>query len=166
MNDRERVAHHEAAHAVLSLRAGFGVSGGIDLDAQTSVEGAFGNAAVALSMLDADLPTAQQQMELGRNLSVICAGAASDARILEIDPEDALLAQPGDYGVAIQYAAGSSIIGNVKDAEYVVTQIALPVAVRDVGRPEVWQAIERLAAALLEAGGRLDRDQVEALGRV
>lgn len=166
MDDRRRVAHNEAAYAVLSLPAGLGVIGGIDLDASTSIEGAFGQAAVALLVLDPTLPEREQQTDLGRNLSAICAGAASDARILGIDPEAALIAQPGDRSVAIKHAAGSAIVGSEERALMVITKVGLPVAVRDVGRPEVRAAIERLAAAVLESDGRLDRLQVEQLRRI
>lgn len=166
MDNRARVAHHEAAHAVLSLRVGLGVSGGIDLDAPTSVAGAFGQAAVALLVLDASLPEPEQRMDLARNLSVICAGAASDARILGIDAKDALVAQPGDRSVAIKHAADSAIVGSDEEAIHAVEEVGLSVASKDVSRPEVWAAIERLAAAVLEAGGQLDRDQVEQLGRI
>lgn len=116
MDDRRRVAHHEAAHAVLSLRARLGVSGGINLDAPTSVEGSFGQAAVALLVLDSSLPESEQRPDLARNVSVICAGAASDARILGIDPGDALIAQPGDRSLAIRHAADSAIVSSEEEA--------------------------------------------------
>ncbi len=166
MNDREKVAHHEAAHAVLAIRAGFGVSGGIDLDAPTSVAGAYGNAAIALLELDETLPEDEQRRDLARNLAIICAGAAADAKTGGIDPSDTLLAQPGDYNLAVRHAAESSIVGGDAEARAVVMNVALPIAVRVVDRADVWAAIERVAAAVLNAGGRLDRDKIESLGAV
>ena len=87
MNHRELVAHHEAAHAVLAIRAGIGLSGGIDLDAPTSVDGAFGQAAVSLLVLDDSLPVDEQRLDLARNLPEVWAdrrdrlGAVLTARV-------------------------------------------------------------------------------------
>jgi hypothetical protein len=164
MNDREKVAHHEAAHAVLSIRAGFGVSGGIDLDAPTSVGGAYGNAAVNLLELDDALPEHEQRMDLARNIAVICAGAASDAKISGIEPCKALRAQPGDLKVALEHAGGSTMVRSPKEAVHVVMRIGLLQAVRLINCPEVWLAVERVAAAVLAAGGKLDGNQVTMLG--
>lgn len=164
MNHREQVAHHEAAHAVLAIRAGIGVSGGIDLDAPTSVDGAFGQAAVSLLVLDDSLPVDEQRLDLARNLSIICAGAASDARIKGVTPLEALEAQPGDYGVALQHAQSCSVVENEEEAQYAVTEVGLSHAVREVARVEVWAAIERVATAVIASGGRLEKDQVTTLG--
>jgi hypothetical protein len=164
MNNREKVARHEAAHAVLAIRAGFGVSGGIDLDAPTSVEGAYGNAAVSLVELDGTLSEDEQRTDLVRNLAVICAGAAADAKSAGVEPADALRAQPGDYALALRHAAESSIVESHTEAAEVVMNVALPIAVCIVNRADVWAAIERVAAAVLAAGGQLDRDQIESLG--
>lgn len=166
MNEREQVAHHEAAHAVLAIRAGIGVSGGIDLDAPTSVDGAFGQAAVNLLMLDDSLPVEEQKLDLARNLSIICAGAASDALITGATPLEALEAQPGDYSVALQHARSSSMVESDEEAFYVVTELGLSHAIKEVARVEVWAAIERIATAVIASGGQLEKDQVTALGTI
>lgn len=166
MNHREQVAHHEAAHAVLAICAGIGVNGGIDLDAPTSVDGAFGQAAVKLLVLDSSLSVAEQRQDLARNLKIICAGAASDARIKGITPLEALQAQPGDYGVALQHARSSAVVESEEEAQYVVTEVGLPHAVDALSRVEVWAAIERVASAVIVSGGRLDQNQLEAIGRI
>lgn len=166
MNHREQVAHHEAAHAVLAICAGIGVNGGIDLDASTSVDGAFGQAAVNLLVIDNSMSVAEQRQDLARNLKIICAGAASDARIKGITPLEALQAQPGDYGVALRHARSSAVVESEEEAQYVVNEVGLSHAVEALSRAEVWAAIERVAAAVIVSGGRLDQNQVEAIGRI
>jgi hypothetical protein len=165
-NQREQIAHHEAAHAVLAIRAGVGVSGGIDLDAPTSVDGAFGQAAVNLLVLDDSLPVNEQRLDLARNLSIICAGAASDARITGAKPLEALEAQPGDYSLALQHARSSSVVESEEEAKHVVTEVGLSHAVKEVARAEVWAAIKRIATAVIASGGQLGKDQVTTLGTI
>jgi len=163
MDYREQVAHHEAAHAVLAIRYNMGISGGIDLDAATSVDGAFGNAAVNLIVLDAELPIKEQRLDLARNLAVVCAGAASDARVKQIAPGDALDAQPGDYRFAVEAAMASSLVADPDEADYVVKEVGLSHAVAEIAKPDVWAVISRVAAAVLDAGGRLSQADIEAL---
>src|SRR4051794_22135660 len=104
MNYREQVAHHEAAHAIMGISLGPGISGGIDLDATTSVAGATGNIMASLFVPDATLPEEEQRRDLMRNLMIFCAGAASDARITGRSLADALKMQPGDQSAAREHA--------------------------------------------------------------
>lgn len=164
MEHREQVAHHEAAHAVVALYLGMGVCGGIDLDAVTSMEGAFGNAAVNLFVADPSLPLEDQRLDLIRNLAVICAGAASDAKVKGETLENALEAQLGDRAVAIDHARAHPIVGSDEEAEHVVMKLGLPHAGTLVGKASVWDAIVRVAEAALSAGGKLDAAEVTALG--
>ncbi len=151
---------------MLAIRSGYGLSGGIDLDAPTSVSGAFGTAAVNLLILDDTLSEDAQRLDLARNLAVICAGAAADAKVSGIDPVDALRAQPGDHALALDHALRSSIVQSEEEAEYVVLNIGLGQAVRLLDQFEIWAAVERVAAAVLAASGKLDADRVKLLGAI
>ncbi len=53
MSYRRQVAHHESAHAVVSARCGGGsMLQGIDINAASSVKGAFGNAGDRMLIYD------------------------------------------------------------------------------------------------------------------
>lgn len=162
MEDRAKVAHHEAAHAVLAYVWDLGLADGIDLDAATSVEGAFGNVQVYVRAIDGSLPEEVQQADLICNLSVYCAGAASDAKIKQIDPFEALRAQPGDFGEALRHARSSPLLTDEAMALAAV-KVGLATAVGWLEKPYIWVRVERVANAALEVRGKLGKDEIEAL---
>lgn len=166
MNHIEQVAHHEAAHAVLAIHYGMGLSGGIDLRAETSVDGAFGNVAVNLWQFDPTSSLEEQRRMLACNLAVVCAGASSDAKLKGISLGSALDAQPGDYKNAIEIARISGLADDENEVDYLVKDIGLVLASKDLAKREVWDAIVRVATATLKAGGKLSKEQVAALGAV
>ena len=169
MNYRERVAHHEAAHAVLAHRLGAGVlPEGINLDAPTQMPGAFGNAAVNLLDHDSTLYPAEQQKDLLRNLAVVCAGAASDSKITGKPLSQALSDQPGDEKLARRLLDETPLIGTrdpqQRQAEQaLVLDAALERAAHELADPVVWRAIEKVAQATVNAGGRLTKQQIEVV---
>jgi len=161
MNYREKVAHHEAAHAVIALHVGFGISEGIDLDApSSSVDGAFGNVGAYTADYDPALPPEVQRDDLLRNLQVFCAGAASDARNSGVEPREALSKQPGDEDAAIGMLEASPLIGAKAENDHVLN-LALQRVVTLLDRPEVWAKVERVARACLKAGGKLSKAEIE-----
>lgn len=166
MNHTEQVAYHEAAHAVLAIHYGMGLSGGIDLNAETSVDGAFGNVAVNLWQFDSSTSLQEQKSVLVCNLAVICAGAASDAKLKGIPLTSALDAQPGDYKKAVEIARTCGLAADEYEVDFMVKEVGLVRASRDAEKREVWEAIVRVATATLEAGGKLSKEKVAALGAV
>jgi hypothetical protein len=170
MEHRARIAHHEAAHVVLAVFYGTGVNEqGIDLNASTSVEGAYGNAAVNLFAHDASLEQQEQQKDLLRNLCIVCAGAASDAKILNRSLREALSQQPGDEKVALRLLAQSTLISreNKSDAqkkeEECILEIALEKARDILGKTDVWALVEEIAQECLRKGGHLTKAEIEAM---
>lgn len=169
MEFRERVAHHEAAHAVVAVRLGASVvEQGINLDATTSMEGAYGNAAVNIFQHDSDLSMEEQQQDLMRNLIIVCAGAASDAKLKGKPLREALHEQPGDERVALKLLADSSLTEKEDQSvrqkeETVLLDKALELAEKQLGNPIVWKAIQEVARASLNAGGRLAKPQIDEI---
>lgn len=171
MDYREQVAHHEAAHVVVSHIFGGGPTGhGIDLDAPTSVAGAFGNAGVATLIHDPDLPEDEQRKDLGRNVAIILAGAAADARTKGCAIDEALQAQPSDVQIARDTIALSSLISTadrdpaeVQKEREIVFQIGCQLAEQRLARPDVWALVEKIAKACLANGGKLSKQQIEDL---
>lgn len=162
MKHREKVAHHEAAHAVMALHMRLGLSNhGMDIDAPTSVAGAFGQTGVMTFAPDLTQPEEDQYRDLGALLAVTLAGAASDARINGVALDDALKAQPGDLGVAKTLCAGypfASGQGEVQALEY-----GLQIAAKELARTEVWDAVQAVAGLCQAKGGKLTKVQIEAV---
>jgi hypothetical protein len=157
---REQLAHHEAAHAVLALHFGAGLaSQGIDLDAPTSVQGAYGTASVNLFVPDLTEPQAEQLKVCGSSLAIVCAGAASDARVLGIPLADALAAQPGDESTARQHVALYPFGQTRGDQDNALTA-GLEIAERTLQAPGVWDAVEAVAREVLIVGGKLPPDKI------
>jgi hypothetical protein len=157
----KRIAHHEAAHSVMAILYGAGLSGGIDLTAPTSVPGSFGVSAVSLFEPDPSLSEAEQQLEVVRSLVIICAGAASDAKLEGLTLQQAIAGQPGDLGVAQEHAKLHPIVSD-GEIDYVI-DIALSRAAQVLDRAEVWDAVEAVASAALANDGKLDRIAIEEL---
>ena len=167
MEFRRRVAHHEAAHAVIAYLHGLGLSEhGIDLDAETSVEGAYGGAGVLLIAPDPEAEAAAERLALFQNLMVVCAGAASDAKIELRELRAALSAQPGDERVALSLLAESTTIEAETTEEReaqtsYVLQLALGHVREKLDKPEVWNAVTSLADKVVRNGGVLSKSQID-----
>ncbi|EIZ81893.1 hypothetical protein WYO_5481 [Methylobacterium sp. GXF4] len=171
MEYREQVAHHEAAHVVISHIFGGGPTGhGIDLDAPTSVAGAFGNAGVATLIHDPDLPEDEQRKNLGRNVAIILAGAVADTRTKGCAVDEALQAQPSDVRIAQDTIALSPLISTadrdpaeVQEERKIVFQVGLQLAEQRLARPDIWAQVVTIATACLANGGKLSKQQIEKL---
>lgn len=165
MNYREKVAHHEAAHVVVSARYGGGpMLHGIDINAASSVAGAFGNAGVGTLVHDDTLSLDQQQVDLMRNLIIICAGAGADARTNATDIRGAFGKQPGDHSAAVAAIVQSPLTTDPGQEEIdFLLGIALDRTEEVLAEPHVWDMVERIAAACLSNDGRLSKAQIEEI---
>lgn len=161
LTHREIVAHHEAAHSVIAVCCGPGVSGGIDLNAATSVAGAFGNTKVYLFAPDASQPIGVQERDALRNAAIICAGAASDAKLHAIGLNQALVAQPGDHAFVHSHLATHPCV----PAGDIVSVVAVGLATADfhLAKAHVWDAVESVATACLSNGGTIDAATIRAI---
>jgi hypothetical protein len=163
MTTRSQIAHHEAAHVVVASLYGLEVDDqGINLDAETSVAGARGNSGVKL--IDLTLSAEDDLItDLAQNMAIICAGAASDAKITGATPANALAHQPGDFSVAMEMAHTYPYL--MSDANYPeAIKYGLLMAVDQLNKPDVWAVVESIAAACLEStDGRLSSADIEVL---
>jgi hypothetical protein len=162
MTHLEMVAHHEAAHSVLAVVYRRGLCGGIDLHAPTSVPGATGQTNVNLYVPDPTATDEEQRLNLARNLAIICAGAASDAKTGGLAPRAALVAQVGDHRAALAHAALHPVVSGSVQIDFAVN-FALDLAVVELAKPVVWLAVEDVAAACLANAGTLDQATVESM---
>jgi hypothetical protein len=171
MNCQERVAHHEAAHVVMSYLCGGGPTlHGIDITAPSSAPGAFGNAGVGKLIHDQNQPEEDQRKDLLRNVAIICAGAACDAQTLDQTLDMALQMQPGDLAAARAEIAQSPLLPSPGlssqeelDERELVLRSGLETAQHRLARPEVWNLVEKVARACLDNGGKLSKNEIEAL---
>jgi hypothetical protein len=169
MGYREQVAHHEAAHAWTAHYYGAGLAeGGINLDTHSSGEGASRSIGVHLFNQDASLPVDEQMALLLTNLQIICAGAASDAKLKGIEPDEALRQEPGDEDVALKLLAQSPLIDKTDQSRAdkeidLVLSVAVTEIARLLDKPETWSVVQRLARGVLEAGGKLSKVDIERL---
>ena len=169
MNYDEQVAHHEAAHVVLSRHNGGGPSDvGIDLNRPSSVEDAFGSAGVKLLAHDPSQPEDVQMLDLIRNLSTILAGAASDALILGWSQEEALTRQPGDVGYARELIERSPLFasaapGAVAAFSQKLIDRGFEAAQQLLTQANIWKRVESIAIATLANGGELSQLEIENL---
>ena len=160
MDHREQVAHHEAAHAVVALVTGLGLSSlGMDIDAPTSVAGTNGRTGVMTFAADLDQPVADQFKDLGALLAVTLAGAASDARIQGGSLMDALKAQPGDLAVAKGFCAKYPFAQGNGEAAALTN--GLDIAASNLDRDGSWDAVCAVAKACLAKGGKLSKEEIE-----
>ena len=163
MLDRIRVAHHEAAHVVLALRSSAGLSEhGIDLDAPTTVEDAYGIASVNVFDHDESVDEEQQRALLINSLAIICAGAASDAKLRGSALWASLRRQQGDRNAALKLLTASPLIDATNKKEIVfVLRGTLKKTAQTLDDPAVWNEVKIVAQATLDSGGRLTRSQIE-----
>jgi hypothetical protein len=166
---REQVAHREAAQAWTAHYYGAGLpEGGIELDAPSSAERVAGNAGVHLFTQDASLSAAEQMTLLLTNLQIVCAGAASDAKLTGIEPDEALRQQPSDQDVALTLLAQSPLIDKMDQSNAdkeidLVLSVAITEIARLLDEPETWSAVQKLARGVLDAGGKLSKADIELL---
>ena len=163
MDDRKKVAHHEAAHAVVAHSVGAGiVEGGIDIDAPSSVEGAYGRTAVNIFAHEESLTETQQKESVIHSLAIICAGAASDARLLNRPLDEALAAQSADASEAKKFLADNPLVETPEEAEFLLKE-AMRYTAKILDRPEIWSAIELVAEECIKNDGKLSKAQIEGL---
>lgn len=161
MDESERIAHHEAAHAVICLLFGLDLTNaGIDLAAATR-NGAAGQAGVYLHAITAGAPVSDNN--LLTNAAICAAGAASDARIFGEAPLDAFKKQVGDWQAAENLFALAGK-GAADDPDGFMAA-AIEAAYERIERPLIWQAIEAVATATLNNGGVLDPDAIKRLAQ-
>ena len=157
MTEQERIAHHEAAHAVLTIVAGIGVAArGIDLaytnTSTGSSGGLFGNLFdIDLSDLKSPELEAEQQAnktEIDLNGAIVAAGAASDAKLLRLDPWVALQQQRSDLQM-MQTLLRRARLSSSQEVEDALIRNQLSEAVSVLENPVIWKAVEAVAAAVV-----------------
>ncbi|MEJ0050185.1 MAG: hypothetical protein WDN02_03040 [Methylovirgula sp.] len=160
MDYRGQVAHHEAPHAVIALMTRLGLSqDGMDIDAPTSVPGAFGKTGVMTHGAELEQPESDQFNDLGRLLAVTLAGAVSDAKLKGLSPSDALQAQPGDLAVAKRFCTEYPFAQD--EGEAVALDRGLQIAAKRLAEPGAWDAVCAVAKACLARGGKLSKLEIE-----
>ena len=171
MNYQEQVAHHEAAHVVMSYLYGGGPTlPGIDITTPSSEPVAFGNAGVGKLIHDQNQPEEEQRKDLLRNVAIICAGAACDSRVLNQALDMAVQMQPGDLAAAQAEIAQSPLLPSPGlspqeelDERELVLQSGLEAAQSELARLDVWSLVEKVAKACLGRGGKLSKNEIETL---
>ena len=169
--DREIIAHHEAAHAVIALEVGDGLLDvGIDLD-RVDATGGIGNVGCRLFVADMDglVPSdveSEQRRLAGRidcSGTVLAAGAASDAKLRDEDPWNALRKQKADYDKMRDLLAQAHLDGTPELLDMRLRQ-QLDLAVQALNDPHIWRAVEVVADAALECT-RLTSSEIESLAK-
>lgn len=161
MNDRERIAYHEAAHVTVAVEVGLSVQdGGMDIDAPSSVDGAYGRALLHFfqqrwAQIDED-----HAEVLLANLTVALAGAVSDAKFLGNTLRQSLRDQQGDEAQARKLIVEATGIDNEDEIERVL-EMALKKTEAVLNNPRLWRKVEKLARSVIEAGGKLSKIEIE-----
>lgn len=171
MEQRSRIAHHEAAHAVIAMMVGLPApTEGIDIDAENPDTGGLGRVLAMLFEIDdlsglsgPELKNAQalQLRDAGSNLMAILAGAASDARLLGDSLANAMAHQPSDKALAVGVLTRMAVPAEDHE-DAMLGQITD--AARALDEPEIWAAVEAVAAAAL-ISGRLSGPEIERVAR-
>lgn len=157
MTEQERIAHHEAAHAVLTVLAGINVAAeGIDLAYTNPSTGSSGGLFgmlfdIDLSALKSPELEAEQQKhdkEIQLNGGIVAAGAASDAKLLRLDPWEALQEQPSDLRMMRDLLKRAQLSSSQEvEEDHIRTQLGE--AVLALQNPIIWEAVEAVATAVL-----------------
>ncbi len=171
MDQRERIAHHEAAHAVVALAMGLPApSAGIDIDRENPETGGLGSFFATMWTIEdlthltgSALEKAQaEEVKYARfNLMAILAGAACDSRVLGEDLMDALSQQPGDRAAAIGILARMAV--PLTDHEESLRS-QMSDAASALKEFEIWNAVKEVATATL-ATGQLAGEEIEKIAR-
>lgn len=103
-------------------------------------------------------------------MAIICAGAACDALTLNRTLDMALNMQPGDLAAARAEIAQSPLLPSPglspqeeRSERELVLRSGLETAQHQLARLEVWVLVEKVAKACLDNGGKLSKDEIEAL---
>lgn len=156
-SERETIAHHEAAHAVMAIEVGDGLLDvGIDLD-RVDATGGIGNVGCRLFVADLDNVTPsdlefEQRRLAGRidcSGTVLAAGAASDAKLRGQDPWTALQKQHGDYEHMLDLLRRAKL-DTTPELETERLHAQLDLAVEALQDPLVWKTVEAVAQAALD----------------
>ena len=158
-SERDIIAHHEAAHAVMAIEVGDGLLDvGINLG-RIDATGGIGNVGCRLFVADlenvtpSDLEVEQRRLagRIDCSGTVLAAGAASDAKLRGEDPWTALRKQEGDYEHMLDLLRRAKLDAT-PDLETERLRAQLDLAVQALQDPLVWKAVEAVAR------GALDRD--------
>lgn len=161
---RSQIAHHEAAHAVMAHRLGPGIhQSGINLNHQSEA-GANGGAMCNLWDDDPSVSEKKRQRSLLENLMIVCAGPACDAKMTGRSLQQALQTQVSDLANAKQLLKKSPLVNrdgqdNGENEEQYLLVAAMKAASDQLAKPEVWQAIEKVANATINSNGTLSREE-------
>lgn len=162
---REQIALHEAAHAVMAHYFAGGIDEiGIDLQ-HRSEDGARGGAVCRTLDDMPELDMKERQDRLLRNVMVICAGPACDAKLLANSLEQSLRDQWSDHRNVVNLLAGSQVIsrenGDDGRAEMaLVLHAGLKSAASKLAQPSIWKSVEAVSTAILGAGGKLTGSEI------
>lgn len=157
MTEQERIAHHEAAHAVLTILAAIGVAAkGIDLaytNASTGSSGGLFGKLFDIDLSDLKSPELESEQqanekEINLNGGIVAAGAASDAKLLRLDPWVALQQQHSDLQVMRNLLRRAQLSSN-QEVEDALIRNQLSEAVSALENPIIWKAVEAVAAAVV-----------------
>lgn len=163
MNYKEEVAHHEAAHVVMSHLFGGGpATNGININTASSVQGASGNAGVCLIVHDETLCLEDQHHNLIRNVAIICAGAAADARTTKVSIEEAMKAQPSDWAAAWAEINNSPLVTTSEEGA-IVYDLGVQQADRALKIGSNWDLVEKIAKACVANNGMLSKSDIDDL---
>lgn len=162
MNDRERIAFHEAAHVTVAVEAGLSVQdGGIDIDAPSSVDGAYGRALLHFFQQRRAQIDEDNAQVLLVNLTVALAGAVSDSKFLGKTLRQSLRDQSGDEAEARKLIVEATAIDKEDEIERIL-EMALKKTEAVLNNSRLWRKVETLAKSVMEAGGKLSKIEIEA----
>ena len=171
LNEREVIAHHEAAHAVVAIEMGIGLLDvGIDL-ARVDATGGVGNVGCRLFVADlSDIVPSEleaEQLRLAGQIdctgTVLAAGAASDAKLQDEDPWSALQMQQSDFRHMRELLKAAEL-DSTPEIEQDRLRSQLDLAVEVLNDPMVWRAVEAVAHEVLERG-TVTGPEIEAIAK-
>ena len=170
MDQRERIAHHEAAHAVMMIFTKVGVPpGGISIDLvnpATSGLGSVDGRLYDIDLRDLSGPAleARQKEEAPAamcNGLVILAGAVADAKVEGRDAWDCLIEQTSDLSQARDMLRRGQY-ASVAAQEDQALKVQLDEAKEVLEEREIWAAVQAVARAVLKTG-KLSGPEIEAI---
>lgn len=155
----ELIAHHEAAHAVVAIELGLGILDiGIDI-ARVERTGGVGVDGCRLFVCDLS-NIAEENLADEKNRqaglidcsgTVLAAGAASDAKMLQCDPWVALQRQQGDFRYMRDLLRQAQLAPTPEEQELRLRE-QVSMAVEALNDPSVWRAVQAVAQAVLKSG--------------
>jgi hypothetical protein len=168
-DEDRRIAHHEAAHAVASVIFVGGLSSGIDLDAENLATGGLGHAGIRLFAFDlrnlGGPPLRRRHHELAdqfeKNMLIILAGSAADARVTGTITANAIRQQHSDLAEA-ELMLDRMHLTRRKRQERLSEMFAL--ADEMIADDDIWALIEATANEVLNRR-KIDAPALEAVIR-